>query len=213
MSKKASRAKLRRWAKLLRVSPDTLRAHGWAGLSDEQIKQQCDDPPDWLTKAQTKRKLRRERDRDRQRMLSASHKARVFVHSLREHNITPDNVGAMLAAQPDWLAPAQAHYATQMRIKERGALRKELLEVLVEVAQYQWLDMVRIATSPADLDAADRWLTAELRSVELDSRRIVRTLPESEVRTMMESLSDESSRASQARAQALANYVPPERSV
>ncbi len=120
----AKMGQLKHAAELLGVTSATLRQHGWRSASPARIQAVLDDPPGWLTVAREHNGNKRAKRHMRRLRHSTAERLDVAVAVVRQRGLRPSDVGALLAAPPDWLIVAQQRRQAHREQEQADAQRR-----------------------------------------------------------------------------------------
>jgi hypothetical protein len=178
----AKMGELKRAARQLGVTSTTLRQHGWKTASPARVKAVKDNPPDWLLVARERRRGKRARQRERRDHMNTAARLGVQVRVVRDRDIKPGEVGALLAARPGWLVVEQERRQSQIEREAKDRLRRELADALVASVHEVWFQELKYAISDADVDAIDARWAPEVERAKQDARQMAGELTAEQVR-------------------------------
>jgi hypothetical protein len=175
------KSQLRRAARQRGISYSVLLQQGWETASPERIKSIADNPPDWLVKARERREVKRFRKQRVEDRKDTAVRLGIQARAVAEHEITPADVGDLLAAPPSWLIEEQARRQAQIDREAKDRLCHDLSEALVTSVHEVWFrELKRAATDTEVVEIDKRW-APEVGRAKREARRLVDELTPEQV--------------------------------
>jgi hypothetical protein len=182
MGSGAKMGELKRAAQQLGVTSTTLREHGWKTASAERLEAVKNNPPRWLIQARERRRQKRAGQcylRDRKATAS---RLGIRVRAVKARDITPGEVGDLLASPPGWLVAEQERRQAQIEREATDRLRRELADALAGSVHEVWFQELKYAASDAEAAAVDARWAPEVEQAKREARHVVEEMTPGQVR-------------------------------